>query len=77
MVCPYSFDLAFATSGQFSGPFDSIASSTQRNDTLMGRGVWYTARVLVGDLGELYALALSLAASLIVITRHLQGQFEQ
>ena len=60
MVCPYSLDLALATSGQFSGTFDSMARSTQGNNTLMGGGVRDTARVLASNLGELNALALSL-----------------
>ena len=77
MVCPYSLDLAFTTPGQLRCPFDRMAGSTQRNNALMGYGVRYATSVLASNPGKLNALALSLAASLIVIMRHLQSQFEQ
>jgi len=76
MLCPYALDLALATSSQLSGPFDSMSCSTQRNDTLMCRGIRDATRILTGDLGKLNTLALSLSASLIVITCHLQGKFK-
>jgi len=77
MVCPYSLNLAFATPGQLRCPFDRMAGSTQRNNALMGCGVRYATSVLASNFGKLNTLALSLAVSLIVITRHLQGRLEQ
>jgi hypothetical protein len=75
MACPYTLDLAFATAGQLSGPPDRMPGASQGNDALMGRGIRDTAHIFARGFGQLDALALPLAASLIVIPRHLQGQF--
>src|SRR4051794_6082023 len=43
----------------------------------MGGDIGYTPRIFAGGLGKLHTLTLSLAAYLVVIARHLQGQLEQ
>ena len=72
----YSLDLACAASSQLSGFLDRMASSTQRHNALMRRVIGLPPGVFAGSLGKLHALALSLAAGFVIVSRHLQGQLE-
>lgn len=77
MERPYPLDLAFATSRQFRSPFDGLTSATQRDNTLVDRGIRYAAGVLSDGPGKLDTLSLPLAAGLIIIASHLQSKLEQ
>ena len=74
---PYPLHLAFTAPGQFGGTLDRLTYAAQRDDALMGGGIGDTPRVFAGGFGKLHTLTLSLAACLIVIARHLQGQLEE
>jgi len=75
MDCPNPVYLALTATRQLGSSPDGLTGAAKRDDTLMRRGVGHAADVHARGLGELNALALSLAPRLIIVASHLQSQF--
>ena len=74
---PYPLYLAGAAPGQLGRPLDRLASGAQSNDALMGDGIGDASGILAARLRDLDTLALAFAPCLVVVARHLQGEFQQ
>ena len=73
----HALDLAGAATGQLRGFRNAVAARSQGRDAFVRSRVGLSANVPASSLRQINALSLAFAPVLVVVSGHLQGQFQK
>lgn len=77
MFCPNPLDLTNAASGELRRALDALAGLAQCDDPFMNVRIRLSTAIFTCRFGEVNALLLPFALRLVIIPRHLKGQFQK